>query len=283
MIKKEGEIMQKRILTIQDISCLGQCSLTVALPIISACGVETCVLPSAVLSTHTGGFTGFTFRDLTEDMPLIEKHWRRERIKYDCIYTGYLGSEKQIEYVKSIFSSCLRKSGVKVVDPAFADNGKLYVGFDENYVEAMKELCKVADVLIPNLTEACFLTGTAYREKYREAYIDGILKKLSEFGASTVVLKGIGYEEGKTGVVVMRNGKKSYYEHVKLENSCHGTGDIYSSAFVGALMNEKAPFDAAKIAADFTVRCIENTQKDPKHWYGARFESVLPELIEKMK
>ncbi|MBO5480049.1 MAG: phosphomethylpyrimidine kinase, partial [Clostridia bacterium] len=141
--------MQKRILTIQDISCLGQCSLTVALPIISACGIETCVLPSAVLSTHTGGFSGYTFRDLTEDMPLIEKHWQKEKITFDAIYTGYLGSAKQIDYVKSIFKTCASETAKKIVDPAMADNGKLYIGFDAAFVEKMKELCAEADVLLP--------------------------------------------------------------------------------------------------------------------------------------
>ena len=165
----------KRVLTIQDISCVGQCSLTVALPIISACGVETCVLPSAVLSTHTGGFTGYTFRDLTEDMPSIKDHWVKEEIKFDAIYTGYLGSTKQIEYVADIMAAVGTDACVKVVDPAMADNGKLYYGFDMEFVEAMKGLCGKADYVIPNITEACFLTGVEYKEEYDRAYVDLLL------------------------------------------------------------------------------------------------------------
>lgn len=149
-----------KILTIQDISCMGQCSLTVALPIISACGVETCVLPSAVLSTHTGGFTGFTFRDLTEDMPSINNHWQKEGIKFDAVYTGYLGSAKQIEYVKEIVATSKKEAAPFIVDPAMADNGKLYAGFDDAFVQEMKELCRVADYVLPNITEACLLTDT---------------------------------------------------------------------------------------------------------------------------
>ena len=272
--------MQKRILTIQDISCVGQCSLTVALPIISACGVETCILPSAVLSTHTGGFSGFTFRDLTEDMPLIEKHWQAEKIKFDGIYTGYLGSAKQIDYVKSIFQSCMADDGVKIVDPAMADNGKLYVGFDHAFVEKMKTLCSTADVILPNLTEACLLIDEPYPETYDETLIDRILTKLSSLCKdATIVLTGIGYKAEKTSVIVYAKGEKEYYEHRKISKGCHGTGDIYASAFVGALMRGKSYYESAKIAADYTVACIEATQDDPSHWYGARFETSLPKLI----
>ena len=270
----------KRILTIQDISCVGQCSLTVALPILSSCGVETAILPSAVLSTHTGGFTGFTVRDLTDDMPGIAAHWKKEGIKFDAFYTGYLGSAKQIDYVKDIFETMGKDGAVRVVDPAMADNGKLYGAFDMAYVEAMKPLCASADILVPNITEACFLSGVEYREQYDEAYIAELLEKTAALGASTVVLTGVGYEEGKTGVVVYEKGKTSYYEHKRIAKGSHGTGDIYASAFVGALMNGKSIFESAKIAADYTLKCIENTQGDDEHWYGVKFETAIPDLIK---
>ena len=270
----------KRILTIQDISCVGQCSLTVALPIISACGVETCILPSAVLSTHTGGFKGYTFRDLTEDMPLIENHWKKENITFDAVYTGYLGSAKQIDYVKSIYASCKTETASLIVDPAMADNGKLYVGFDMDFVANMRELCAQSDYLLPNLTEACLLVGEEYQEQYDEEYIDKILAKLAILTKGVIVMTGIGFEEGKTGVLVYQNGEKQYYSHQKISKGCHGTGDIYASAFVGGLMRGKTPFESAKIAADYTVLCIQATQNYPEHWYGARFETSLPELIK---
>ena len=149
----------KRILTIQDISCVGQCSLTVALPILSAAGIETAILPSAVLSTHTAGFKGYTFRDLTDDMPAIAAHWKSEGIRFDAVYTGYLGSARQIAYVKQIFRDLLSDGGVRIVDPAMADNGKLYPGFDLAFAEEMKSLCAEADIILPNITEACFITG----------------------------------------------------------------------------------------------------------------------------
>ena len=273
----------RRVLSVQDISCVGQCSLTVALPILSACGAETCVLPSAVLSTHTGGFSGFTFRDLTEDMPAILAHWQKEGIDFDAIYTGYLGSTKQIDYVKAIFDGVAAEGCVRVVDPAMADHGKLYTGFDMAFVDAMKTLCGKADYLIPNLTEACFLTDTPYTETYDRAHIDTLLEKLLALGCKNVIFTGVSYKQGNTGVVVMENGNYSYYEHELLPNSCHGTGDIYASAFVGALMRGKTAFDAAKIAADYAVECIRYTGTLENHWYGAAFEPVLPKLIRSLE
>lgn len=269
-----------RILTIQDISCVGQCSLTVALPVISACGVECAVLPSAVLSTHTGGFKGFTFRDLTDDMPAIKEHWVKENILFDAIYTGYLGSTKQIDYVAEILDANGKSGCVKIIDPAMADNGKLYYGFDDAFVAAMKKLCGKADYILPNITEACFLTDTEYKTEYDRAYIDEILKKLTALGAKNVIFTGISYEKDRTGVVVYENGQYSYYEHELLPNSCHGTGDIYASAFTGAFVRGKTAFDAAKIAADYTLECIRETAKEENHWYGAKFEPVLGKLIE---
>ena len=270
----------KKILTIQDISCLGQCSLTVALPIISACGIETCVLPSAVLSTHTAGFSGYTFRDLTDDMPSIKDHWVKEGIKFEAVYTGYLGSTKQIEYVADIMDATASENCLNIVDPAMADNGKLYPGFDAEFVESMKGLCAKADYLVPNITESCFLTGVEYKEEYDRAYVDTILEKLSALGCKNIILTGISYSADTTGVVVFENGEYAYYEHKKLSNSCHGTGDIYASAFVGAIVRGKSAYEAAKIAADYTVECIKATAEEDNHWYGAKFEPVLIKLIE---
>ncbi|HJJ48483.1 MAG TPA: pyridoxamine kinase [Methanocorpusculum sp.] len=273
----------KRILTIQDISCFGQCSLTVALPILSACGLETVILPSAVLSTHTSGFTGFTCRDLTDDFPAIINHWKAEKISFGAVYTGYLGSPRQVEHVKTIFEDMVDAGGLRIVDPAMADNGMLYPAFDDVYVNAMKDLISVSDIIVPNITEACFLTGIEYKETYDEAYIDRLVAALQKSGAKTIVLTGVSYKKGMTGVLVVENGKKQYYSHIKYSMDCHGTGDVYASSFVGALMNGKTTFEAAIIAADFTVRCIKETIFDEKHWYGVIFEPVLGELIKTVR
>ncbi len=272
----------ERILTIQDISCVGQCSLTVALPILSACGHETAILPSAVLSTHTGGFTGYTFRDLTEDMPAIQAHWEKENLQFAALYTGYLGSEHQIDYVKAIAESRLLPGAPFIVDPAMADNGKLYPGFDENFAQAMARLAFSADIILPNITEACLITGYEYRETYDRAYIDGLLAQLTRSGAKTIILTGISYQPGSTGVVVFENGEYQYYEHERLEQGSHGTGDVYSSSFVGLLMKGKSVYDAARLAADFTLRCIKRSHEEDNHWYGPVFEPVLPWLIEQL-
>lgn len=272
-----------RILTIQDISCVGQCSLTVALPIISACGHETVILPSAILSTHTGGFTGYTFRDLTDDMPKIVEHWKKEGITFDAVYTGYLGNKTQIEVILDAFNSLLRPNGIRIVDPAMADNGKLYYGFDDSFVEAMKGLVAKADVVLPNITEASMLTGVEYATKYDVEYVRDISNKLKSLGAKSVVLTGVKFDDESTGVFVSNSdGEEYYYRHKLIDKNSHGTGDIYASVFTGAIVKGFDVNRSAEIAADFTVKCIENTLGDDKHWYGVKFEQELGFLTEKL-
>ena len=272
----------KRILTIQDISCFGQCSLTVALPILSACGVETVIIPSAVLSTHTGGFSGFTFRDLSDDIPSIAAHWKKEGIDFDAIYTGYLGSQKQIDMVKDIFNGLSRPNCIKIVDPAMADNGKLYYGFDEAYAAGMADLCRAADLVLPNLTEACFMTGFEYKEKYDKEYILSVLAALENAGMKNIVLTGVSYDDETTGVLVKIGDKIDYYSHRKIPVGSHGTGDVFASAFSGALLRGNSEIKSAEIAANYTLRCIENTIGDDSHRYGVKFETAIPYLIEQL-
>lgn len=273
----------KRILTIQDISCVGQCSLTVALPILSACGLETAILPSAVLSTHSVGFRDFTFRDLTEDIPAIEHHWQQEGIRFQAVYTGYLGSARQIEMVQDICRNLLVPGSKKIVDPAMADRGELYPVFDMDFVQEMKKLVGEGDIVLPNITEASLLTDTEYREEYDEEYICGLVDGIHRLGAGTVVLTGVSYDAQSTGVLVSEQGKQTYYRHELLDRGCHGTGDVYASSFVGAYMHGKTVPEAARIAADYTLACIKNTLDDPDHWYGVKFEPVLGELIDALK
>lgn len=277
--------MDKKILTIQDISCYGQCSLTVALPIISACGVETAILPSAVLSTHTAGFTNFTVRDLSSDMPDIRAHWVSENIKFDALYTGYLGSMEQIQYVLDIKNSCLNDDAAFIVDPAMGDNGNLYPAFDMEYALGMAKLCGNADIILPNITEACFMTGMEYKEfPYDEAYVVELIKKLAELGAKKIVLTGVGFEADKLGVAVYEGDINNikYYFNEKVAKSSHGTGDVYASAFTGAYVKGMDIYDAAALAADFTVDSIVKTMDDDSHWYGVKFEKALPMLVEKL-
>ncbi len=272
--------MGKRLLTIQDISCVGQCSLTVALPIISACGIETAVLPSSVLSTHTGGFKGFTFRDLTEDMPAIEAHWKNEGIKFDAFYTGYV-SASQIDYILSIMDSCAADGAIRIVDPAMADNGKLYVGFGEDFPSRMARLCEHADYILPNLTEAALLLDMpCVLEGYDREYIEETLRKLHALGAKNIVLTGVSFAKDKLGVATFDGENTFYYFNDTIAQMSHGTGDVYASAFAGALMRGFDMNTAASIAADFVCESIRATAKE--HWYGVCFEKALPGLMERL-
>ena len=253
------------------------------LTILSACGLETAILPSAVLSTHSVGFRDFTFRDLTEDIPAIQHHWQQEGIRFQAVYTGYLGSARQIEMVKDICQNLLVPGGKKIVDPAMADRGELYPVFDMDFVQEMKKLVGEGDIVLPNITEASLLTDTEYREEYDEEYICGLVDGIHRLGAGTVVLTGVSYDAHSTGVLVSEQGKQTYYRHELLDRGCHGTGDVYASSFVGAYMHGKTVPEAARIAADYTLACIKNTLDDPDHWYGVKFEPVLGELIKALK
>lgn len=276
--------MDKIILSIQDISCVGQCSLTVALPIISACGIETAILPGALLSNHTAkGYTGFTFMDLTNEMPKILERWEKENIRFDAFYTGYV-TKQQIPHILEIMKRVAKPNCLRIIDPAMADNGVLYTGFDENFPKEMAKLCKGADYILPNLTEASFLLGIPYVGKdYDKEYIEKISRDLSKFGAKKVVITGISFEKGKIGASVYHSENDSfeYYFNEWIDVNFHGTGDIFSSVFTGAILNGKTAIESVKIAADFVVESIKLTLDDIKnHWYGVKFEKALPGLMK---
>ncbi len=275
----------KRIITVQDISCVGKCSLTVALPVISAMGVETCVLPTAVLSTHTA-FSGFTFRDLTQDIFQITEHWKREKISFDAICTGYLGSFEQINQVQKLIDDFGSGGAKVIVDPCMADNGKLYAGFTPDFAAAMANLCSRADVIVPNLTEACFMLGRTYVESgYSKGYIEEILENLAAFGAKNVILKGVSFDDKKLGIVSYNSQSKkiSWYFHEKMPVSFHGTGDIFASVLTGALMRGFLLEEASRLAADFVVEAIKATLSHKDYnCYGVDFESAIPFLISRV-
>lgn len=275
----------KRILTIQDISCVGKCSLTVALPIISACGVECCVLPTAVLSTHTA-FKDFTFRDLADDMLLCARHWKNQNINFNALYTGYIGSFKQLEIVSEILGDFKSDDNFILVDPVMADNGELYHGFDQKFANQMALLCSKADVIVPNLTEASFMLGVPYASSgYSEKYIKELLFKLTALGCKTAILTGISFNEKDIGIYGYNKTSNEYFYYFRerLPESFHGTGDIFASTMCGAMTNGKSVKESAQIAVDYTVECIKKTVNNPNHnWYGVDFESAIPYLIAKI-
>ena len=276
----------KRILTIQDISCVGKCSLTVALPIISAMGVETAVLPTAILSTHTA-FKGFTFRDLTKDLYSISNHWKEQNVDFNALYTGYLGSFEQIDIVSNVFNQFKNENNFILVDPVMGDNGKLYPGFDQAFARRMAKLCENADIIVPNLTEASFLLGIPYLTKgYTREYVEELLVKLTNIGAKKTVLTGISFEDSKLGVYGYDSMTKQFFSYYRehLPVSFHGTGDVFASTLCGALSLDKSLNDALKIAVDYTVECIKKTIENKNHnWYGVDFESAIPYLINRIK
>ena len=274
----------KRILTVQDISCVGKCSLTVALPIISAAGVECGVLPTAVLSTHTM-FPKFTFCDLTDEIEPITSTFSELDLDFDAIYTGYLGSFRQLELVSAMFDRFRKEDNVIVIDPVMADNGQLYRGFTEEFAEKMAQLCGKADLIIPNLTEASFMLGFEYHPDYDEDYIRYALKKLTGLGCKRAALTGISLEDGKIGVYYYDSITDSYYSYFNeyLPVSYHGTGDIFASATVGALMRGLSYEDALTLATDYTLECMKLTMADPdRRTYGVNFEEALPMYISRI-
>ena len=272
----------KRIITIQDISCVGRCSLTVALPIISAAGVEAAVLPTAVLSTHTA-FPKFTFCDLTDEIPKISDTLNELNIGFDAIYTGYLGSFRQLSLVSDFIDRF--KGATVIVDPAMADNGVLYKGFTVEFAREMAKLCGKADLVIPNLTEASFMLDIPYNPNYDEEYIKDVLRKLATLGCSKVALTGIGFKDDEIGVYYYNADEDKFFNHtnVKLPVAYHGTGDIYASATVGALMKGYSYEEALAIAVDFTSECIVKTMNDSeRRFYGVNFEEALPMYIKRL-
>ena len=271
----------KRLLTIQDISCVGQCSTTVALPLVSACGVECAVLPPAMLSNHTAsGFKGWSFCDLTAELAKVEAKWVEQSIAFDAFYTGYV-CESHIDPILSIFKSCAKPGAVRVVDPAMADNGVLYRGFAADFPSQMARLCKGADYLLPNLTEAALLTGRAPKlSGYTQAEIEDLIAALHALEAKTVVLTGVSFDESELGTAVSDGREIAYDFNPRKPQSFHGTGDVFASAFAGAVLRGRSAREAAALAADIVCAAIEATA--PDHWYGVSFERVIPDLVAKI-
>lgn len=273
----------KRILTVQDISCVGKCSLTVALPIISAAGVEAAVLPTAVLSNHTA-FDSFTFHDLTDDITGISEKWKEAGITFDAIYTGYLGSKEQIALVDRLFTDYKQDHSFFLVDPAMADNGKMYPGFPEDFAGAMATLCGKADLIVPNLTEASFMLGKEYiASGYSREYIEDMLKGLTALGCKEAALTGVSFEEGKVGAMSYNAETGEFFEYYNEHKpvAFHGTGDIFASALLGAKMNDLSTGDALKVAVDYTLDCVVKTMENENYnWYGVDFESAIPTYLK---
>ena len=292
----------KRVLTVQDISCVGKCSLTAAIPVISAMGIEVCPLPTAILSNHTA-FSSFSFLDLTDKIPEILNEWKKQGFHFDAIYTGYLGSIKQIDLVHKILDEFAQNDTLVVIDPCMADNGKLYTGFSQDFVQQMAKLCGRANVILPNMTEACFLVNQDYDIfTHTNESITKLMEKLLSLGAKHVVLKGVDFSSDKIGVAYysQKNNNDSrnligksmiensiddmkIYFHHRYDENFHGTGDLFASVVTGTLVLKKELKEAVEIACDFIQESIECTLSNLNYnWYGVEFESALRNLSQKL-
>lgn len=278
---------QKRVAAIHDISGFGKCSLTVALPIISAAGIETAVVPTAVLSTHTGGFTGYTYRDLTEDLRPFAAHWQSLGLKFDALYSGFLGSFEQIEIVKEYINTFRKDGCIAVVDPAMADNGVMYSLFNMEFAKEMASLCAMADIVVPNITEAAFMLGIEYKQApFTKEYIEGMLRALGDMGPSRVVLTGVSFDDRQIGAASYdkATGEINYALADIIPGYYHGTGDVYASALIAAILNGRSLSDAAGIAVDFVCGSIKRTREAGTDIrFGVNFEEGLVDLVEAIR
>lgn len=278
--------MLKRIAAIHDISGFGKCSLTVVLPIISAAGIEVSVIPTAVLSTHTGGFTGFTYRDLTEDILPITDHWCSLDLKFDALYTGFLGSFEQLDIMGQVFDRLRTDDNLILVDPVMADNGVLYKVFPDNFPDGMRKLCAKADIIVPNLTEAALLIGQDFKEgPYTREYIEKMLKKLAALGPRRIVLTGVYFDGSELGAASY-DSQTSVVEYAfapRIKGYYHGTGDVFASVLLSAVLRGFSLAESAQIAVDFTAQSIERTRiagTDVR--FGVNFEEGLPRLMQRL-
>lgn len=277
----------KRVAAIHDISCLGKCSLTVALPIISATGVEVSVIPTAVLSTQTDGFENFTYRDLTSDMIPIANHWKSVGVEFDAFYTGFLGSFDQIKIVSEILDKLKNDNSKIIVDPVMGDNGTLYSVFDKNFAAEMKKLCSKSDIILPNITEACLMLNTEYKEgPFEKTYIEELLHRLSELGPSKIILTGVYFNDTDIGAASFDKvtGKTDYILGHRVDGFYPGTGDVFASIVIAGILNGLDISSAAHIAVDFTVESIERTRNaGTENRLGINFEAGLCTLYDRIQ
>lgn len=277
----------KRVAAIHDLSGFGKCSLTVALPVLSAAGFETSALPTAILSTHTGGISGYTYRDLTDDMRPFMMHWRSLNIKFDAIYTGYLGSFQQLDIVKEFFNLFKTGSNLILVDPVMGDHGELYTNFTHDFAAGMRSLCRKADIIVPNLTEAALLLDEPFHPgPYTHAYIEDTMRKLSALGPTKVVLTGVCFKEDELGAATYdrTTDMTDYVFTQKIPGYYHGTGDLFASALLAALLNNFSLVDSTAIAVNFTTDSIRRTYKAKTDYrFGVNFEQSFPDFLKELK
>ena len=275
--------MQKRVLAIHDISCVGRCSLTVALPSLSAGGVECSVLPTAVLSTHTGEFTGFTCHDLTDQIAPITHHLQSLGLCWDALFVGFLGSYEQIALIDRAYDQLKGERTLFLVDPAMADHGEVYQTYTPEMVAGTRRLCRRADIITPNLTEAALLLEEKYNPHPAPGQVEEMLKRLYQLGAKNPVITGVSREEGMTGAAAFDGESFHWAQTPSYPQAFYGTGDVFSSALLTGLMTGRDLAQAVDLAVGFTHEAICHTLQEGRPLrYGPCFEKALPWLMERV-
>lgn len=268
-----------RVAAIHDMSGFGRCSLTVAIPVLSAMGLQCCPLPTAFLSTHTGGFQGFSFLDMTDEMPRAAEHWKTLDLGFECIYSGFLGSERQIQIVSDFIRDFREPNTVVVVDPVMGDHGKLYQTYTPAMCEGMVHLAEQADVIVPNLTEAALLLGVPYEELPEgENGCREIVERLSLDGRRSVVLTGASTAPDLTGAMCfdVKTGRTKSVQVRRIPREFYGTGDVFASVLSGALVRGQPLAVAVRQAVDFVRACAERTaEQNLPIREGVDFEPLL--------
>ena len=277
----------KRLAAIHDISGVGKCSLTIALPVVSATGVECSCMPTAVLSTHTAVFKGYTVRDLSDDMLPMAQHWKKEGIRFDGIYTGYMVSPAQGKIIEEIFDLISDEDTIKIVDPVMGDFGKFYNGMGEDMADAFRSLCAKADVITPNITEASILSGLPYIEtNHSDEYIASLMDYLKTLGAKKIILTGVTPDEKHIGNAAWDSETDETVINLneRIPHAFHGTGDLFSSCLAAMLVRGASIQDAISFASDLVIDGIkESLALGIEPHFGAYFEAVLPEYTQKVK
>lgn len=277
---------QKKAALINDISCLGRCSLTAAMPILSACGIESVPVPTGIFSAHTE-FEGFVKEDLTDKMEQFVEHWKSLGIRFDCIYSGYLANRKQTETVQRFLLDFKKSDTLCIVDPVMGDNGVFYKGIDDSFIADMRFLCSAADIIVPNVTEACMLADIEPEvDGYGMDFVKELLVSLRNITPARIVITGVDLGDGQIGCAVYDSlmGKANMFFTPKTEGRFPGTGDVFASALTAAVMNGKAFADAVQTAMGFTCKCVEATlEAETDRKYGLCFEPEIKNLIKSLE
>ncbi len=268
-MKSNGSTNIKRVVLINDLSCFGNCSITVALPIIASYGIEAVPLPTAILSTHTSGFEGYTVLDMTSETERIIRHWKTIGLRFDGIYTGYFRTPEQIRMITRWIRECKDKETFLLVDPVMGDAQDLYTGLTQEHVSAMRELCAIADVITPNRTEAAMLADMPATAETKQL--------LDNLPASNAIITGVPFED-EIGYLARINGEILQVSRKRLEGILYGAGDVFAARLCAGYMRGDSLKTAFFDAAEFCEECIRQTEKVGScHKYGLAYESVLKE------